>query len=143
MSTFSNTTFDKIRLGQTESVSRTLSRSDIEALAFVSGDLDAYHVEGAAGQQAGTSTEAVAAEAFISYILNRRCPGPGTHIVAVDLKFRGSLTIGDTVTANLTVRDKKADGSLVTFDCRCTTQSGEDVAWGTATAAAPTAAVTY
>lgn len=143
MNKFTNITFDKIRVGQTETVTRTLSRSDIESLAFVSGDLDAYHVEGDIGREAGTSTEAVAAEAFVSYVLNRRFPGPGTRVVAVDLKFRGSLEIGDTITATLTVRDKKTEGALVTFDCRCTKQSGEDIAWGTATAAAPTKPISY
>jgi len=141
--TFSNTTFDKIKVGHTEKVSRTLSRNDIEALAFVSGDLDAYHVEGQAGREAGTSTEAVAAEAFVSYILNRRYPGPGTRITGIDLKFRGALAIGDALTAVVTVREKKTEGSLVVFDCRVQRQSGEDVAWGTAVAAAPTQPITY
>jgi phosphate acetyltransferase len=143
MNTISNITFDKISIGQQESVSRTLSRTDIEALAFVSGDLDAYHVEGNGGRDAGTVTEAVASEAFVSYILNRRFPGPGTRIEAVDLKFRGSLNIGDTITATLVVRDKKADGARILFDCRCTKQTGEEVAKGTATAAAPTQSITY
>jgi phosphate acetyltransferase len=143
MGAFQNITFDQIRVGHTESVTRTLSRPDIEALAFVSGDLDAYHVEGGAGQEAGLATEAVAAEAFVSYILNRRFPGPGTRIVAVDLKFAGTLAIGDTVTASLTVRDKQTDGAIVVFDCRCTKQSGEQFAWGTATVAAPTERIAY
>ncbi len=143
MSAFSNITFDNIRIGQSETVSRTLSRNDIEALAFVSGDLDAYYVGGDAGREAGTSTEAVASEAFVSHILNRRFPGPGTRVAAVDLRFRGALTIGDTITATLTVRDKKTDGRLVLFDCRCTNQTGEEVASGTATAAAPTKPITY
>ena len=143
MNAISNVTFDQIRVGQSEAVTRTLSKTDIEALTFVSGDLDAYHVDRDAAPEAGLSTEAVAAEAFVSYMLNRRFPGPGTRIAAVDLRFRGTLAIGDTVTARLTVRDKKAEGTLVTFDCRCTKQSGEDVAWGTAVAAAPTQTITY
>lgn len=143
MSTIENITFDRIRVGQTESVTRTLSRPDIEALAFVSGDLDAYHVEGGATQEAGLATEAVAAEAFISYILNRRFPGPGTRILAVDLKFAGTLAIGDTVTAALTVREKQSDGARVVFDCQCTKKSGEKFAWGTATVAAPTEKIAY
>ncbi len=143
MNAFANTTFENIRVGHTETVSRTLSRTDIESLAFVSGDLDAYHVEGDAGPEAGLVTEAVASEAFISYILNRRFPGPGTRIQAVDLKFSGSLTVGDTVTATLVVREKQADGARVIFDCRCTKESGEEIARGTAVAAAPTRPLTY
>lgn len=143
MSAISNTTFDQIQIGQGATVSRTLSRSDIEALAFVSGDLDAYHLEVDGGQESGCATEAVAAEAFISYILNRQFPGPGTRIEAVDLKFSGMLRLGETVTATLTVREKQSDGARVTFDCRCTKQSGEQVAWGTAVAAAPRQPLSY
>lgn len=141
MSSFENTPFEKIRVGQEETVSRTLSKSDIEALAFVSGDLDPYHISGGESREAETSTDAVASEAFVSYILNRRFPGPGTRIDAVELKFRGSLKIGDTVTATLTVQEKQTDGNIVVFKCRCTKQSGEEVASGTAVVTAPTEAV--
>lgn len=143
MNAFSNTTRDKIRVGQKESVTRTLSKGDIEALAFVSGDLDPYHVDGNGSGQVGFETDAVASEAFISYILNRRFPGPGTRIESVELKFRGSLRIGDTITATLTVREKQVDGGRVLFDCRCTNQAGEDVAWGTAAAIAPAESIVY
>jgi phosphate acetyltransferase len=143
LSSFTNVPFDQIQLGQSQSVSRTLSRNDIEALAFVSGDLDAYHLDGDAGVEPETSTEAVAAEAFVSYMLNRRFPGPGTSIKAVSLKFQGALSIGDTITATLTVVEKAADGALVTFDCRCTNQSGLEIAQGSAAVAAPTKLVAY
>lgn len=143
MSTFTNVTFDEIKIGQSITVSRTLTKTDIEALAFTSGDVDAYQLSGGDDAQTGISTEAVAAEAFFGYLLNRRLPGPGTTIVAEDLKFRGRLSVGDTMTASVTAKEKKTDGHLITFDCRCVNQSNETVALGTATVIAPTQRVVY
>lgn len=143
MSSFSNVTFDQLRVGQTESVSRTLSRTDIEALAFVSGDIDTYQLEQPEGSEPMMRTEAVAAEAFVSYMLNRRLPGPGATVLAIDLKFDGHMSIGDVVTCTVTVREKRVEGSRVIFDCRCTNQSGHVLATGTATVAAPTRSRTY
>jgi phosphate acetyltransferase len=143
MNSFSNTTFDQIKVGQSETISRTLTRTDIDSLAFVSGDIDAFQIEESAPCEPGTATESVAAEAFVSYLLNRRLPGPGSRVLAVDLKFAGRMAIGDTVTATVTVREKRIDGAIVVFDYRCTNQTDEVLASGTAVAAAPTRPLTY
>jgi len=143
MTSLTNVTFDEIKIGQSISVSRTLSKMDIEALAFSSGDVDAYHLEGPDAGDPGTSTEAVASEAFFSYLLNRRLPGPGTTIVAEDLKFRGRLAMGDTLTATVTVKEKRIEGNLLVVDCRCVNQHGETITTGTATVAAPTRRIVY
>lgn len=143
MTSLTNTTFDEIKIGQSLTVSRTLSQPDIEALAFTSGDVDAYHLDN--GEADGTvgSTEAVASEAFFGYLLNRRLPGPGTSIVAQDFKFRGRLNIGDKLTATVTVKDKRADGHFVVFDCRCVNEKDEVITSGTATVVAPNKRIVY
>ncbi len=143
MTSLTNTTFDEIKIGQSLTVSRTLSQPDIEALAFTSGDVDAYHLDN--GEADGTvgSTEAVASEAFFGYLLNRRLPGPGTSIVAQDFKFRGRLNIGDKLTATVTVKEKRADGHFVVFDCRCVNEKDEVITSGTATVVAPNKRIVY
>lgn len=143
MTPLTNVTFDELKVGQSLTVSRTLSKMDIEALAFTSGDVDAYNFEGADGREAGTSTEAVASEAFFGYLLNRRLPGPGTTIISEELKFRGRLTVGDVVTATVTVKEKRSEGNQVVFACRCVNQDNELVAAGTATVIAPTRRIVY
>jgi phosphate acetyltransferase len=143
MSSFTNTTFDEIQVGRTLTVSRTLSRTDIEALTLVSGDIDQAHVEEAGGIEPASATEPVAAEAFFSYLLNRRLPGPGTTILAHNFEFKGRLAMGDNLTATVTAREKRLEGSIIVFDCRCTNQIGEVIASGTATVAAPTRRISY
>ncbi len=143
MTALTNVTFDEIKIGQSITVSRHLSQTDIEALAFTSGDVDAYHLDNGDGGEAAKSTEAVASEAFFGYLLNRRLPGPGTTIVAQDLKFRGRLSLGDTMTATVTVKEKRADGNLIVLDCRCVNQKDEIITTGLATVVAPTRRITY
>jgi phosphotransacetylase len=142
MTGFANVPFDQIEVGQSLSVSRTVSRPDLEALTFVSGDIDSSQLA-VAQPDSVPSAESVAAEAFFSYLLNRRFPGPGTTILAHDLSFRHQIALGDTMTATVTARKKKAEGHVIVFDCLCVNQRSETVAEGTATVAAPTESIAY
>ena len=56
MTSLTNVTFDEIKVGQSITVSRTLSGTDIEALAFTSGDVDAYHLDDGENRSEVTST---------------------------------------------------------------------------------------
>ncbi len=143
MTALTNVTFDELKIGQSITVSRTLSRTDIEALAFTSGDVDAYHLEDGGVEKEVSSTEAVASEAFFGYLLNRRLPGPGTTIVAQNLKFRGQLRVGDVMTATVALKEIQPEGNLLVFDCKCVNQANEAIATGTATVIAPTMRLTY
>jgi phosphate acetyltransferase len=143
MTSFSNVVFDEIQAGMSLPVSRTISRTDIEALTFASGDIDEAQVEAGGATGSGPCVEAVAAQALFSYLLNRRLPGPGTDILAYNLSFQGHIALGDTLTAMITAREKRREGSVVVFDCRCTNQADEVIASGTATVAAPKQSISY
>ncbi len=143
MTPLSNITFDEIKVGQSATISRTLSQMDIEVLAYTSGDADAYHLEEGRTVKEVTSTEAVAAQAFFGHLLNRRLPGPGTSIVASSFELRGRMSVGDAVSATITAKEKRTEGGLVVFDCQCVNQKGEKVATGLATVMAPRKHVAY
>ena len=91
-----NTTFDEIQAGAEASLTRTLSQTDVEVLALVSGDVDPFHVagNGAAGVRTDASTtEAAGAEALVAAVLGTRLPGPGMRILREDLRFRGRIAV--------------------------------------------------
>jgi phosphate acetyltransferase len=141
-----NVTFDEIQPGASASLSRTLSQTDIEVLALVSGDVDPFHVEGngaAAGRPDARTTEAAGAEALIAAALGTRLPGPGMKIVRENLQYRGRVAVGDTLTATVTAKEKRAEGAEVAFACRCVNQQGDELAAGTVTVAAPTRRIAY
>ena len=143
MSPFTNTTYDEIKVGQSVTVSRTIDRTMVDSLSLVSGDIDEAHVDQEAGPDYIPTAESVASEAFFSYLLNRRLPGPGTTILSHDLAFKGHITMGDTVSATITAKEKRPDGHVIVFDCSCTNEAGELIASGKATVAAPTTRMSY
>jgi phosphate acetyltransferase len=144
-SNMTNVTFDEIQAGASASLTRTLSRTDIEVLALVSGDVDPFHVAGekAAVRPDASTTEAAGAEALIAAALGTQLPGPGMKILRESLQFRGRIAVGDTLTATVTAREKRAEGAEVAFTCRCVNQTGEELVTGTVTVAAPTRRVAY
>jgi phosphate acetyltransferase len=142
MDTFTNRTYDEIQIGETITRSHRLTRPDVEALAFVSGDVDPFHTDAQSTRQDSMSAEAVAAEALVSALLQRRLPGPGTVILAQDLRFSGSMSVGDQIAGTLTVKDKRAEGHQIVFDCHVT--NGDiDMVTGTVTVAAPTQRIAF
>ncbi len=118
MSGYSNVTFDELEVGASATAERVIGQSEVEALLLVSGDIVPFHVEeGSAVEPSDLCVEAVAAEAIISGLLERRLPGPGTRIVSHQFEFDGVIRVGDNVRATVTVTEKLADGRSVRLDC--------------------------
>jgi phosphate acetyltransferase len=137
VSGYSNTTYDELAVGATVSAQRLLGQSEIEALLLVSGDVVPFHVpEGTEIGANSLSVDAVAAEAIIAGMLERRLPGPGTRIVSQNFEFLGYLRVGDQVKATVTVLEKLESPRRVVFDCVVET-SGQRVLWGTTVVEAP------
>ena len=141
-----NVTFDEIRIGQSAEMTVTLTRNQVELLAAVSGDVDAFHLkaEDAAGVPAyGKRTEAAGAVALISSLIGTRLPGPGSKILRRELSFSGDIAVGDTLTATATVKEKRPEGHVVVFDTRCENQSGKVLISGITLVEAPTKRLVY
>jgi phosphate acetyltransferase len=137
-----NVTFDEIAVGNTASVTRPVTEAELEAMALVSSDVDLRHLTPDGGERGGPRTApAVGAVAPISWLINRRLPGPGSRILAQDLRFAGAVGVGGAVTASIAVREKRA-GSIVVFDC-LVSQEGEQLVAGTITVQAPTRRITW
>ncbi len=143
---FTNVIFDEIQIGATSDLTVTLTQNQIDLAAMVSGDVDAFYLMqpgDADKRQEAKKTEAAGAEAIISIILGTRLPGPGTKILHRDLRFAGDFSVGDTLTAKVTVREKRKEGNLVVFDTRCVNQAGKELVTGTVTVQAPTSRLVY
>jgi phosphate acetyltransferase len=143
---FTNVTFDEIQVGASTELAVTLTQSQIDVAAMVSGDVDAFYVKGAGAgdtRQEAKRVEAAGAEAIVSIILGTRLPGPGTKILHRDLRFSGDFALGDTLTAKVTAREKRKEGNLVIFECRCVNQAGKELVSGTVTVQAPTSRLVY
>jgi phosphate acetyltransferase len=143
---YTNVTFDEIKIGTTSELTVTLTQNQIDLAAMVSGDVDAFYLMqpgDADKRQEARTTEAAGAEAIISIVLGTRLPGPGSKILHRDLSFAGDFTVGDKLTAKVTVKEKRKEGNLVVFETRCVNQAGKELVTGTVTVQAPTSRLVY
>jgi len=139
-----NRPYDEISVGDSASLVRTLERQDIDLFAAVSGDVNPSHLD--PDYAAGDLFHKVVAHgmwtaSLISAVLGTRLPGPGTLYLGQDLRFLAPVGVGDTVTATVTVREKRPDKRIVLLDCHCVNQEGREVVRGTAEVRAPAAKV--
>jgi len=135
-----NRPFDEIRIGDTASLSRKLTRADVKTFAVLSGDLNPTHVDDDYVRAHGSgrlAAHSMFSGALISSVLGNLLPGPGTRYVSQSLRFLQPMRPEDTITTTVTVREKRRDTGTVVLDCRCANQAGEVVAEGAAEVLAP------
>jgi len=137
-----NFTFDEIVVGHSETLTRQICVTEIEALALAAGTIDLAHIEGAPTKDGPTAPGAAAA-ALVSNLLLRRFPGPGSAIVETQLRYGGVIAIGDTLTITVAARSKHAADHRIEFDCRCVNQHGTSLVEGVAVVAAPPRPIAY
>lgn len=129
-----NYPFDEIRIGDSASITRTLSRDDIALFAAASGDINPTHF----GSLGLPTVHSMWGGMLASAVLGSKLPGPGTVYVAQSLRFNRPLVVGDTITIKLTATEKRPSTGTVILDCRGTDQNDVDVMAGAAEVLAPT-----
>jgi phosphate butyryltransferase len=135
-----NRTFDEMTVGETASLSHTVTQRDIDLFATVTGDINPAHVDPAYAETDmfhHIIIQGMWGAGLISAVLGTKLPGPGTIYLGQDLRFRRPVSMGDTITATVTMREKKPAKGDVTLDTVCTNQHGEEVITGSAFARAP------
>jgi phosphate acetyltransferase len=136
-----NVTFDELQVGQGARLLRTLTPSDIQAFAAVSGDTNPAHLDPEYANETlfhGVIAHGMWGGALISALLGTRFPGPGTIYLEQALHFTRPVRIGDTLSVSATVVSKDVGKKRVELDCRVVNQKGESVLHGTARVIAPT-----
>ena len=118
-----NRVFAEIKIGDSASLVRTLRPEDIQLFAIMTGDINPAHGMWSAS--------------LISTVLGTQYPGPGTILVDQSLHFQRPVTIGDTITITVTVKQKFEHNHHVLFDCVCANQEGLPVVSGSVEALAP------
>ncbi|HMU99699.1 MAG TPA: bifunctional enoyl-CoA hydratase/phosphate acetyltransferase [Rhodocyclaceae bacterium] len=135
-----NKTFDEISIGDHATLQRTLRPEDVKLFAVMTGDVNPAVVDPEYAES-GMFREVIAhgmwSGSLISTVLGTQFPGPGTILVDQTLHFARPVTIGDTITIKITVRQKFAHNEHILFDCVCTNQENLQVVKGTAEVLAP------
>nr|WP_294516288.1 bifunctional enoyl-CoA hydratase/phosphate acetyltransferase [uncultured Rhodopila sp.] len=135
-----NRTFDEMAIGETASLMRTFTESDIQLFANVSGDVNPAHLDHAYADHSmfhGIIAHGMLGGSLFSTVLGTILPGPGTIYLGQDLRFKKPVKPGDVLTVTVTVREKDPEKKRVILDCRCVNLDGKEVISGTAEVIAP------
>lgn len=136
-----NRVYDELAIGDSASIERVLTADDIALFAVVSGDVNPAHLD---AEFARTDlfhhiiAHGMWGGGLISAVLGTALPGPGTIYLSQELSFRAPVSIGDRITATVTVAAKEEAHHRVTLSCTCVNQDGHPVITGTAVVKAPT-----
>ena len=143
--TLQNRCFDEIDIGDTASISHTLSARDVQLFAAVSGDLNPTHIDAEVAKTLGASDlsgHSMWLGAQVSGLLGNQLPGPGTIHVGQDLEFLAPVSIGEQIVISITVREKHTATRQVTLSCRARNARGDTIMTGTARVIAPDVKIT-
>jgi 3-hydroxybutyryl-CoA dehydratase len=117
-----------LKVGDTASLTKTITDADIRAFAELSGDRNPIHLddEYAANTRFGRRiAHGMLAASLISTVLGTELPGVGTLYLSQNTRFVAPVYPGDTVTARVTVTKIRDDKPIVTLETICENQDGE------------------
>jgi 3-hydroxybutyryl-CoA dehydratase len=126
----------KFKIGDSASISKTITDRDIQAFADVTGDHNPIHLdeEFAGKTRFGRRiAHGMLSASLISSVLANKLPGAGSVYLSQTLKFLKPVFPGDTVTARVTVTGIRDDKPIITLETVCVNQHNEPVLKGEAT----------
>ncbi len=132
-------TYDEIQIGDKASFSKTISESDVYQFAGITGDFNELHINQVAAESSLFRSRVVhgcLADSLVSTVLGMKYPGKGTIFLEKSVSYVKPVYLGDTVTAEITVAEKREKGRVL-FDVSYRNQNGEEVIKGTALVLAP------
>ena len=133
-------TIHEMKLGDSASMAKTVSESDVYLFAGITGDFNPAHVNEQYAAQTpfgGRIAHGIFGAGFISAVLAMKLPGPGTIYLGQELKFAKPVRFGDTITATCTVIEINVEKNIAKLETICTNQDGAVVIKGAATVMPP------
>ena len=128
--------FADIQVGDTASMSKTVSEYDIYTYAGITGDFNPVHINAEFAKNSMFKeriAHGMLSAGFISAVLGTSLPGANTIYLGQELSFRAAVKIGDTVTATVEVIEKIEAKHRLILKTVVTNQEGTIVIDGKAT----------
>ncbi len=114
--------FEDLHVGQSATLSKTITEADILMFAAVSLDTNPIHVDDEAARSSRFGeriAHGLLSAGLISALLGTRLPGSGTIYLSQSLKFRTPVKIGQTVRAMVEITDLNATRKSATLRTTC------------------------
>lgn len=128
-----------VNVGDSASMSKTVSESDVINFAEITGDRNPVHLDDEYAK-ATVFGERIAhgmiSAGIVGAVLAMKMPGPGTVYLGQELKFLAPVKIGDTITATAQIIEigQKKRAKIKTT---CVNQHGKMILEGVATVSLP------
>ncbi|MGB6066968.1 MAG: MaoC family dehydratase [Desulfomonilaceae bacterium] len=119
--------------GETATLAKTITQSDIEQFAKLVGDMNPVHVDPDFAKKTRFGrpiAHGMWGLSLISAVLGTKLPGPGTIYLSQTVKFRAPVFPGDTLTAKVKVLRVRQDKPIITLETNCENQKGELILTG-------------
>jgi len=113
---------EEMNVGQSASMSKTVTEADIILFAGITGDFNPAHIDEEYAKQSmfkGRIAHGMLSAGFISATLAMKLPGPGTIYLGQNMKFKAPVKIGDTVKTTVTITDINLEKKIVKLDTVC------------------------
>ena len=127
----------ELKVGDSAEISKTITETDINDFARVTGDFNPAHLDQAYAEKTifkGRIAHGLLSVGLLSNILGNILPGHGTIYLSQEVKFLAPVRIGDTITARVEVMEILAEKNRAKFRTICTNQDGkvvvDGIAWG-------------
>lgn len=114
--------FEDLYVGQTETLLKHVSSSDVVGFAEVSGDRNPIHLSEHFAARTPFKTRiahGLYTASLISAVLGTRLPGPGAIYLSQTLNFKAPVKIGDDVLVTVKVEELMERGNRARLSCVC------------------------
>jgi 3-hydroxybutyryl-CoA dehydratase len=131
---------DELKIGDSAQISKTITETDINDFARVTGDFNPVHLDQAYAEKTFFKrriAHGLLSVGLLSSILGNILPGHGTIYLSQEVKFLAPVRIGDTITARVVVIELIPEKNRAKFRTTCMNQDGKLVVDGIAWAIPP------
>ena len=113
---------EDLEVGMIRHLRKTITNRDIELFAEVSTDHNPVHLDDDYARDTifeGRIAHGMLTAGLISAVIGEQLPGHGTIYMGQSLKFLAPVRPGDSVLAEVSVREIDYNKRRVTLECRC------------------------
>jgi 3-hydroxybutyryl-CoA dehydratase len=131
---------DELKVGDSAQISKTITETDINDFARVTGDFNPVHLDQTYAEKTtfkGRIAHGLLSVGLLSTVLGNILPGHGTIYLSQEVKFLAPVRIGDTITARVEVIELIPAKNRAKFRTTCMNQDGKLVVDGIAWAMPP------
>ncbi len=127
----------QFQVGQTAEIKRTVTEQDVMDFARLSGDVQPLHTDVEYGDRTRFKSRIAHGAlliGFISAVLGVEMATSKITMIFLGLNasFTSPVHLGDSITTRCEVKKVREDKPILTVDCRCLNQDGDEVLTGEA-----------